>query len=126
MKTRKHSFKNYFNRELHSNLNLNLPIVASTYSCKVKESQTSPRYHFTALKSSALIGFSTLPYESANVVALYRANVVAWQRSNVAPRHRSKAPYRTNHALTPEPIRAGKLEAGSWNASCKLLNQILT
>ena len=85
---------------------------------KVKEGQTSPRYHFTALKSSTLIGFSTLPYESANVVALYRANVVAWQRGNIAQHHHSKAPYHTNHALTPEPIRAR--QAGSWQLERKL------
>lgn len=76
----KHGIQNYVNHKLQSNIKLILPIVDSTTSCTLS--------HFTTLKSGILVGFSALPGESGNVVALYHSKVLQWCRGNVVALYR--------------------------------------
>jgi hypothetical protein len=97
---------------------------------------------FTGLKSTTLVGFSTLPWQSGDVVALYQAKVrhsgrlwhftvVTWQRFTVvtwqhddaaAQRRAPHGPVRLGiYARASWKLQAGqKLQAASW--TCNLFN----
>jgi hypothetical protein len=117
------SIKNHINRQLHGNVKLHQPPVASTISCMLS--------HFTRLKSTISVEFGTLAQQSGNVVALYRDNVVAWQGSAmivcesdnvVQDRQHRIAGY--TRAYTRRRAGSCELEAASWKlragTSCKL------
>lgn len=87
----------HINRQLQCNAKLYQPIVASTTGCALA--------HFTTLKSGILVEFSTLLWESDNVVTLYQANTML-HRHAAAP----------HCAAMPGLYMSGKLQA----ASCEL------
>lgn len=126
------NIQNYITSFDKTSINLSNHRTLPLYCNKVQRSDRL--YRFTMIKSRRLVGFSTLPYESGNTVALWHFTTLKWYSSNVVAlwhftmakwyhfsrlkRQRAWA-HSHGHAAPGAHIRAGQagsceLEAASW------------